>query len=106
MEDEILQVDPLFAGMTRTPIIAGIPFLAFLLEWMFGFFLLIATGNPFLLGIVAPIHGLIYAISANDPGIFDDIRIWLITKAKCMNFNFWEARSFAASSVERYKGWD
>lgn len=107
MNDEELQIDPLFAGMTRTPSLFGIPFFAFLITWFFAFLVFIVSGNPFLLLIGFPIHGIIYAISANDHGIFEDAYLWIITCGKCTNFRFWGARSFSPNSVKRYGDeWD
>lgn len=101
--DEELISDTLFVGMTRPTTIWGVPYGAFLAEAMLTVYIFLGSGNPLLLGVFAPMHAILYIISANDPGIFDSIRVWAITFLRCRNRDFWGAASFSPVSTRKRK---
>lgn len=103
MEQEEISVDVLFVGLTRPATIFGIPMGAFVFELCAITCLFIGVGNPLYMLLVLPIHGVLYAISFKDPGMFDDISLFFKTLSLCLNFRFWGCRSFSPYPVQRYK---
>ena len=102
-KDVKLHKDLLFVALTRVPTIAGIPYMAFVLEMMFGSLMIIMVGKPLYLLLIVPVHGVLYLISAHDPGIFPEIEIWLKTAGRCLNRGFWGATSFSPLRVRKWK---
>jgi type IV secretion system protein VirB3 len=99
--EEII-VDPLFAGLTRPATMWGIPLTAFVFEFMATVLIFLAVGKPLYLLLGVPIHGVLYLLSANDPGKFDAAWIWLITFGRCLNRKHWEGASFSPLSKDRF----
>ncbi|MVW64467.1 conjugal transfer protein [Massilia sp. NEAU-DD11] len=105
MNDSVQDVytDELFVGLTRPTTMWGIPYTAFVIEFMATTLVFLAVGNPLYLLLAAPIHGVLYAISASNPKAFDAIFMWLKTIGRCRNGRFWGAASFSPAS---YKKWE
>ena len=97
-----VHIDVLFVGLTRPATMWGIPFLAFILEFMVTVLIFLAIGNPLYLLIAVPIHGILYLLSANDPGIFDSLYMWMKTVARCRNTRFWGSASFSPLSNKKW----
>lgn len=106
MEQEEISVDVLFVGLTRPTTLLGVPMGAFVFELCFVSCLFIAVGNPLYMLLTLPIHGVLYAVSYNDPGIFDDISLFFKTLGLCLNFRFWGCRSFSPMPLQSYKLFD
>ena len=49
--------DPLFVGLTRPATMWGIPYTAFVIEFMATTLIFLAIGNPIYLVLAVPIHG-------------------------------------------------
>jgi type IV secretion system protein VirB3 len=94
--------DELFVGLTRPATVWGIPYTAFVINFMVTATVFLAVGNPLYLLLAAPIHGVLYAISANDPGAFEAIFIWVKTLGRCRNTRFWGAASFAPATHKKW----
>lgn len=94
-EEQDLDGDLLFVGLTRPAMILGVPYVAVVAEAMALGLLFLQTGNLFLLLLAAPVHAVLYLVSASDPAIFGSIAIWALTTARCRNRAFWSAASFA-----------
>jgi type IV secretion system protein VirB3 len=94
--------DELFVGLTRPTTMWGIPYTAFVIEFMAATLVFLAIGNPLYLLLAAPIHGVLYAISASDPGAFDALFMWLKTIGRSRNSRFWGGASFSPLT---YKKW-
>jgi len=94
--------DPLFVGLTRPATMWGVPYLAFVAEFMAVVLIFLGVGNPLYLLLAAPIHGILYLISANDPGIFHSIYIWTQTTGRCRNTRFWGAASFSPLATKKW----
>lgn len=94
--------DQLFVGLTRPATIWGVPYIAFVVEFMAIALIFLAIGNPVYLLIGVPIHGVLYLISANDPGIFSSIYIWMKTIGRCRNTRFWGAASFSPLKSKKW----
>ena len=104
MDDGAVDVvtDPLFVGLTRPATMWGIPYTAFVFEFMATTLVFLAVGNPIYMLLAAPIHALLYLISANDPRMFDSIFKWMTTNGRCRNTKFWSGNvSFAPTAAER-----
>ncbi|WP_047551805.1 type IV secretion system protein VirB3 [Methylotenera sp. G11] len=95
--------DLLFVALTRIPTVAGIPYMAFVIEIMFASLVIIMIGQPQYLLSVIPIHGILYLISAKDPGIFAEIEVWMKTIGRCLNKGFWDAASFSPLQTRKWK---
>lgn len=95
--------DPLFVGLTRPATIWGIPYIAFVIEFMATTLIFLAVGNPLYLALAVPIHAVLYLISAHDPGVFASIFLWLKTTGRCRNSRFWGAASFSPVAVRKWR---
>ena len=98
-----INTDVLFVGLTRPATMWGVPYIAFVIEFMAVTLIFLAVGNPFYLLLVLPVHGVMYLISANDPGIFNSIFIWMKTTGKCRNSRFWGGASFSPLPMKKWK---
>lgn len=98
-----LHKDLLFVALTRVPTIMGIPYMAFVLEMMFASIIIIMIGKLQYLLLLAPVHAVLYLISARDPGIFSEIEVWLKTSGRCLNKSFWGAVSFSPLPTHKWK---
>jgi len=94
--------DTLFVGLTRPATMAGIPYVAFVIEFMATTLIFLAVGNPLYLALAVPIHAILYLISANDPGVFESIFIWIKTIGRCRNTRFWGAASFSPLKTQKW----
>ncbi len=94
--------DPLFVGLTRPATMWGVPYMAFVIEFMATTLIFLAAGNPLYLLLVVPIHAILYLLSANDPGIFNAIFMWIKTLGRCRNTRFWGAASFSPLATTKW----
>lgn len=97
-----VHTDPLFVGLTRPATMWGIPYIAFVVEFMTTTLIFLAVGNPVYLLLAVPIHGVLYLVSANDPGVFHSIFIWMKTLGRCRNTRFWGAASFSPLPTKKW----
>lgn len=98
-----VKTDELFVALTRPATFAGVPYTAFVLEFIAVMIVFLAVGNPLYMLLMVPLHAVLYAISANDPGVFDSVLVWFKTLGKSRNTAFWGGASF---SPLRTKKWD
>jgi type IV secretion system protein VirB3 len=105
MENSTIEMhtDPLFVGLTRPAMMWGIPYMAFVIEFLLTTLIFLAVGNPLYLTLAAPIHGVLFLISANDPGVFGSIFIWMKTIGRCRNARFWGAASFSPLPTQKWR---
>jgi type IV secretion system protein VirB3 len=95
--------DILFVAMTRTPMIMGVPYIAFVMELMFVSLSNIVLKNPLYMAAVIPVHAVFYVLSSHDAGIFSEIEMWSKTASRCLNRKFWGASSFSPLPVKKWK---
>lgn len=95
--------DPLFVGLTRPATMFGIPYMAFVVEFMVVVIVFLGIGNPLYLLLAAPVHGILYLISAHDPGVFAGMAVWAKTNSRCTNKAFWGAVSFSPLKTVKWK---
>lgn len=99
-----VHTDPLFVGLTRPATIWGIPYMAFVIEFMATTLIFLAVGNPLYLALAIPIHAALYLISAHDPAVFGAIFMWMKTIGRCRNTRFWGAASFSPVATKKWMG--
>jgi len=85
--DEIKR--PLFLGMTRPPMVAGVTFTFFVLNALTSVIAFLGTGELPWIFIGLPLHGIGYLICEKDPNLFDVWAIKLIKCMKCLNRKHW-----------------
>lgn len=95
--------DPLFVGLTRVPVVMGVPYAAFIVEVMVAGLINIIVGNPLYMLLVLPIHAVLYLVSIKDPGVFAEIAVWFKTNGRCLNKGFWGAASFSPLETNKWK---
>ena len=95
--------DPLFVGLTRPATIFGIPYMAFVIEFMIVVIVFLGVGNPLYLLLAAPVHGILYLISGSDSGIFAGMAVWVKTSSRCTNKVFWGSVSFSPLKTVKWK---
>lgn len=100
---KMLTKDTLFVGLTRPTMVLGVPYLAFVGEVVCFSILFINAASIMHLLIIVPIHGVLYLIGANDPGIFDSLYMWTKTYGRCRNMRFWGAASFSPLTMRKWK---
>ncbi len=102
-ESELIQVDSLFVGLTRPATLYGIPYFAAVIEFMTVVIVFLAVGNPLVLLIVAPVHGLLYLVSATDHNFFHSLSLWFKTHALCRHIGYWGMTSFSPIGTNTQK---
>ncbi|MFZ4701730.1 MAG: type IV secretion system protein VirB3 [Candidatus Methylumidiphilus sp.] len=85
-------VDPLFVGLTRPATIFGIPYEAFVVEFVLVAIVFLGVGDIFYLLLIVPLHGVLYLVGGQNHAVFGSLRAWTMTKGRCMNTRFWGAR--------------
>jgi type IV secretion system protein VirB3 len=101
--EAVVHKDLLFVVLTRIPTVLGVPYMAFVIEVMFGSLVIIVVGKPQYLLLVMPLHAILYLISAKDPGIFAEIEVWMKTIGRCLNKGFWGSASFSPLITRKWK---
>ena len=94
-QDDTVNTDPLFVGLTRPTMVWGVQFEAFVINGMLTAIIFLATGNPLYLLIAGPLHGICYVISLNEPRQFSLLFLWLMSKSKCRNRGYWKVNSYS-----------
>ena len=99
MEDEQVDIDPLFIGMTRPPIVWGVPMEFFGINFiLFGIGMIAfasLTGKLlFIISICVPLHILAYVATEKEPHWMG---IYLTKITQCgptRNKSFWKSNSY------------
>lgn len=91
---EAPEIDPLFLGMTRPPMVKGVTYSFFVLNVTGTTILFLASGNllAFLVGL--PLHVIGYLMCLKDPRLLDLWRVKLTKTMLCRNRKFWKANSY------------
>ena len=99
----MVTVDPLFVGLTRPATLFGIPYEAFVVEFVAIAIIFLATGDIFYLLLIVPLHGILYLVSAQNHSVFGSLMIWTMTKGRCKNTHFWGgAASFSPLASKKW----
>lgn len=86
--------DPLFIGMTRPPMIAGVTFLFMGLNAFGVAFLFVLTKNFLVLLIFIPLHAVGYLICLKDPQLLDVIVKKTQKSSGVPNKKYWSGTSY------------
>lgn len=97
--EEQIDIDPLFAGMTRPPIVMGVPMEFFGINFIvFGIGMIAFLSLPgkfaFFLCVCIPLHVLGYIATEKEPHWMN---IYLVKATKCgpvQNKRFWKTNSY------------
>ncbi len=91
---EEIDVYPLFVGLTRPPMYAGVTFTFFMINFFINVILLVGAGSFIPIIILFPLlHGLGYLCCMVDPCIFD-ILFGKFQLLRCKNAGFWGCNSY------------
>jgi type IV secretion system protein VirB3 len=85
---------PVVVGLTRPPLIYGVPFVVFVVNAMIVVCVFIATSNLLSFLLVFPIHLLLFALVSVDVRIFDIAQIKFGKCSTTRNHAFWGANSY------------
>ena len=86
--------DPLFIGMTRPPMIAGVTFMYMGINAFSVFILFTLTANPLHLLVFLPFHAVGYAVCLKDPQLLDIMLTKLQKSAGVPNRKYWSGISY------------
>jgi len=89
---------PLFLGMTRPPMVAGVTFSFFVINGLTGIIAFLGTNELPMLLISLPIHVVGWIICLRDPNIFEVWRVKLLKCMQCLNRSFW-------GGINSYEPW-
>lgn len=93
--DTLPHLDPLVGGLTRPPMMLGVPFNLFVIEVCVIVMVMINARNLLTFLLLIPIHGAAYALTVRDNRFLDV----LITRfSKCpvtRNHRFWGGDSYS-----------
>ena len=93
-DDENVEMDPLFLGMTRPPMVLGVTYTFFVINGMVTTIAFLALNNLFAFLIGIPVHIIGYLLCLKDPRIFDIWRVRLLKTPMTRNRGFWKANSY------------
>lgn len=99
MEDEAVDIDPLFIGMTRPPLVLGVPMEFFGINFIvfgIGFILFTALSSKilFIVAVTLPLHAIGYIATEKDPHWMG---VWITKFNKCpptRNRVHWRSNSY------------
>jgi type IV secretion system protein VirB3 len=101
--DATVVVDPLFVGLTRPATIFGIPYEAFVAEFVLVAIVFLAVGDIVYLLLIVPLHGVLYLVGGQDHAAFGSLLVWTKTKGRCANTRFWGgAASFSPLASKKW----
>ena len=96
MEDDVPKsIDPLIGGLTRPPMMWGIPYVLFVIECCVIVMAFVNTKNLFTFLLVIPVHGITYWLTVRDARFVD---IVMKRFGKCpptANRHFWGGASYS-----------
>ena len=94
------RLDPLVGGLTRPPMMLGVPYVLFVVEFCVIVLIFINTKNLLMFLLLIPVHGIAYALTVRDNRFVDII---LVRFGKCpvtRNHRFWGGDSIASPKLE------
>ncbi|HQQ74166.1 MAG TPA: VirB3 family type IV secretion system protein [Pseudomonadales bacterium] len=80
---------PLFLGLTRPPMVAGVTFNFFVFNALFGIVCFLGSGKlPWIL-VALPTHFIGYLVCLKDANTFEVWGVKMLKSMQCLNRNFW-----------------
>jgi type IV secretion system protein VirB3 len=93
--DEEPVLDPLVGGLTRPPMMFGIPYVLFVLEFASVVLIFINTKNLFMLLLIIPIHTIAYGLTVRDARFVDVLQTRVSKCPRTRNHRFWGGDSYS-----------
>ena len=95
MREEVeTTTDPLFLGLTRPPMIWGVPYASFIFTYMVTIMAFLASGSFLAFLMALPMHAVAFLLALRDPRIFDLILVRARSSRPHANRAFWGAASY------------
>ncbi len=92
--DEEPALDPLVGGLTRPPMMFGIPYVLFVLEFASVVLVFINTKNLLMFLLIIPIHTIAYGLTVRDARFVDVIQTRASKCPRTRNHRFWGGDSY------------
>ena len=92
---ESLAADPVFLGMTRPPVVWGVPFRAVVLNGVLTTLAFLAMNDLRGFLVFLPVHAVSYLLCLRDVRIFDLLFVRAAMTPPVPNARFWAAKSYA-----------
>lgn len=92
---EAIVFDPLVLGLTRPPTVAGVPYVAALMNVVLTMIVFIAFANLWLLLVAVPIHLVLAFCALIDLRFLDILQVLAARCPRSMNRPLWGAQSYA-----------
>lgn len=89
------ELDPLVGGLTRPPMMFGIPYVLFVLEFAAIVLIFINTKNLLMFLLIVPIHTVAYGLTVRDARFIDILQTRLSKCPRTRNHAFWGGDSYA-----------
>jgi type IV secretory pathway VirB3-like protein len=86
---DAFEKETLFVALTRPPLRWGVPYEAFLANFILSFFVGLWGNNPFYWLICIAIHFPMRVIASTDHNFFRVGRLWLMTKGSSVGGDRW-----------------
>jgi len=93
--DEEPVLDPLVGGLTRPPMMFGIPYVLFVLEFASVVLIFINTKNLFMFLLIIPIHTISYGLTVRDARFVDVLQTRVSKCPRTRNHGFWGGDSYS-----------
>lgn len=91
----MLQIDPLFVGVTRPTMVGGVPYEALIVNGLITSVAFMGTGSLLYLLTFVPLHAISYLLCKAEPRMFELLFLWIKTKGKCLNRGYWGSSSYS-----------
>lgn len=88
-------VDSLVVGLTRPPMMLGVPYMAFVVNGLLTVCLFIATAALTTFLVALPIHLLLFLGTSLDVRMLDILQVLASRCPRTMNKEFWGANAYA-----------
>ena len=86
--------DPLFQGMTRPAMLAGVTYSGVILNMMLVITPFVMLNRLWPLLAAIPIHGVMWLVCRWDPRFFDLVMVWLQTSANARHRYIWKGSTY------------
>jgi type IV secretion system protein VirB3 len=86
--------DPLFQGMTRPAMLAGVTYSGVMLELMLVSIPFIAINNLLVLLAIIPVHGVLWLLCRWDARAIDILLVWLRTGGQARLRHLWQGSTY------------
>jgi type IV secretion system protein VirB3 len=93
--DEEPALDPLVGGLTRPPMMFGIPYVFFVLEFSLVVLIFVNTKNLLMFLLIIPVHAIAYGLTVRDARFVDVIQTRISKCPRTRNHGFWGGDSYA-----------